>query len=1085
MPRRHAEDVLRHLHAYLVGERYAELSDGELLRRFASDGDEAAFAGLVRRHAPLVLGVCRRVLRHEQDAEDAFQATFLILARRAPSLGRGGSLAGYLHTVARRAALKARAAGARRRALPLEDVPAPAAEPDGREWRGVLDEEIARLPEKYRTPLLLCDLQGKTHGQAGRELGQPVGSMSRLLARGRELLRDRLTCRGVALPAGGLAVLFADHARAAGWKEAGAASSRVLEIADGVLAEMSWQPLKVASALVLAAGLLGAGLLAAQPRPDAPGATAATDEPAAPKEADLAGAESPLPALALARLGTSRFRHAYVASTIAYPQDGKILVSGSHTGPIRVWDPATGKELRAIRNTGGICSLAVSPDGKRAAVGNWDRGVRLWDLDTGAQLRTLFGHGGEVSSLSFSLDGKTLASASKDGTACLWDPATGVQKIHLRAHAGEAHCVAISPDGKRFATCGDDKLVRVWSAETGAEQFRCVGHTSRVNGVAFSHDGRQIASCGRDQMVRLWDLTGKEIRSIRQVGWPERAAFSPDGKSLAVACGWGGEVRLWDLTAKTPELRWKGWQPQSQKVVFSPDGKKLFASGWEATVRVWDVASGKEEGAASAPGHTGWVYAVVPSRDSRVVFSAGSDWKVMAWDVPAGKPLWRAEAHRERVNCLALSPDGTTLASGGRDKKVQLWDAKTGRLIGSFEPGGSVKSLAFSPDGGLLATASGSDLYDGWVRDVPGHGAAVWDVATRSRLARLVGHTGGVNAIAFSPDGKLLATAGNDRAVRFWNPGTGTPLRQLPVQPRPVECLAFSPDGTRLALGGQGDLLRLHDVGTGALVQSFPAPNYWVLRLAFSPDGRTLASTSREDPREGFPLRLWDVATGKERARFVGHQGTAFGVNFSRDGRTLVSGGGDSTVLLWDVTGRMAGGKFAAAELTAAELKAAWEDVTAEDGGKAHRAVWTLVAAAKQALPLLREQLKPATTPDLTKLAQHVKDLDDDVFATREKAGEEIEKLGSAAVPALKKAMAAGPSAEVRVRIRRLLELLDGKGAQDQVLRQARGVEVLEHVGGAEARRLLQALAGGAADAPLTREAKAALGRLAGTGGTP
>ncbi len=1096
MPQRQADRVFRHLQNYLAAERAGELADGELLRRFAASNDEAAFAALVRRYGPLVMGVCRRVLRHEQDAEDAFQATFLVLVRRAGALDGRGALASYLHTVAYRAALKARAAAVSRQAatVPLEDVAAPRQHSDleRRELRGVLDEEISRLPEKYRAPLLLCDVQGKTHGEAGRELGQPAGSMSRLVARGRELLRDRLMSRGVSLPAGGLAALLtaqgraeaciggAIHVVAASWggAAANAAGLRAVEIADAAMADVSWRPLKLASALLLGVGLLGAGLLVAQPRPDAP--VAAATAPAERREGDER-AESPLPPRALARLGTSRLRHAHVAASVAYSPDGKTLVSGSHSGPVRVWDAATGKELRVLRNTGGVCALAVSPDGTRVAVGNWDRSVKLWDLNTGAQLRQLSGHGGEVISLRFSPDGKTLVAGCGDGGAYFWDHATAMLRRRVSAHAGAVRCVAFSSDGKLLATCGADKLVRVWDAAAGTEQFRFTGHTAQVNAVAFAPGGTFLASCGRDQTARLWDRTGKELRSIRQVGWPEGIAVSPDGKSLAVACGWGGEVRVWDLTSKKDTPRWRGWQPQAIRVAFSPYGKKLVSCGWEPTLRVWDVASGREEGAAEAPGHTGWVYALALLPDGKTLISAGSDWRVLAWDVPRGKPLWRAQGQTERVNCLALSPDGQRLAWGGRDKKVHLCDPRTGRSKGSFEPGGSVKSLAFSPDGRLLATARGNDLYDGWVQEMPGHGAAVWDVATRTRLARLEGHTGGVNAVAFSPDGKLLATAGNDRTVRFWNAGTWTPLRQLPVQPGPVECLAFSPDGTRLAVGGQGDLLRLYDAGTGDLLHSFAAPNYWVLRVAFSPDGRTLASTSREDPREGFPLRLWDVATGKERARFAGHQSTACGVTFSPDGRTLFSGGGDSTILAWDVTGRMAGGKFLAADLTPAELQAAWEDIT-DDGAKAHRAVWALVAGAKQSLPLLRERLKPAGAANLKRLGQFLKELDDDAFTVREKASEEIARLGPPAVPALKKALAAGPSAEVRVRIRRLLEVLDGQGERMQTLRQARGVEVLEHIGDADARRLLQALAGGAPDAPLTAEAKSALRRLAPAG---
>src|SRR5262245_22899209 len=159
MPRRKAEGVARHLQSYLAAERASELTDGELLHRFATRGDEAAFAALVRRYGPLVMGVCRRVLRHEQDAEDAFQATFLVLVRRAGALD-GTGLASYLHTVAYRAALKARASAVRRQALavPLDEIAVWEARPDAEAWelRGVLDEEITRLPEKFRAPILLC-----------------------------------------------------------------------------------------------------------------------------------------------------------------------------------------------------------------------------------------------------------------------------------------------------------------------------------------------------------------------------------------------------------------------------------------------------------------------------------------------------------------------------------------------------------------------------------------------------------------------------------------------------------------------------------------------------------------------------------------------------------------------------------------------------------------------------------------------------------------------------------------------------------------------------------------------------------------
>jgi hypothetical protein len=210
----------------------------------------------------------------------------------------------------------------------------------------------------------------------------------------------------------------------------------------------------------------------------------------------------------------------------------------------------------------------------------------------------------------------------------------------------------------------------------------------------------------------------------------------------------------------------------------------------------------------------------------------------------------------------------------------------------------------------------------------------------------------------------------------------------------------------------------------------------------------------------------------------VGHQGTAHAATISPDGRTIISGGADGTVLLWDVTGQLQHGKFVTTELTPAALKAAWEALTDADGVKAHQALWSLVAAAKQSVPLLGGWLKPAASGEVKRIAQLIGQLDDDSFTVREKASEELARIGEPAVGALQKAVEVNDSAEVRTRAKRLLASLHGPAAQEVALRQARSVEVLEHIGSPEARRVLQALCLGAVEAPLTREAKAALARL-------
>lgn len=260
--------VRRYVRQLADAEGLAALPDGPLLERFAS-GDETAFAILMERYASQVLGVCRRLLAAKEDVEDAFQATFLVLARRAKTLDRRGPIGNWLRTVAHHIAVRARADTHRRQTHEKKAAVVPETQEDaGREEvRGVLDEELRQLPDKYRLPLTLCYLQGKTHAQAAAELGWPAGSMSRRLTRARELLRRRLVRRGLVL-AWGLPGLAASSARAATW-------------AAATLRGMSMTNVRTVSAMLLALLVLGGGLalglLTAGPPEKRAAAPAATD----------------------------------------------------------------------------------------------------------------------------------------------------------------------------------------------------------------------------------------------------------------------------------------------------------------------------------------------------------------------------------------------------------------------------------------------------------------------------------------------------------------------------------------------------------------------------------------------------------------------------------------------------------------------------------------------------------------------------------------------------------------------------------------------------------------------------------------
>jgi WD40 repeat protein len=823
---------------------------------------------------------------------------------------------------------------------------------------------------------------------------------------------------------------------------------------------------------------------------------------------------------------------------VLFSPDGKVLAgvegqndNGSVAFLIRLWNPATGQELRQLRAPEAKenedqppfqpVDICFSPDGRTLLVlcNNQQNqaNLRLFDAASGRLLPDLADLAGQGAKRRLQSPLQQATSRSSNVTGL----------------------VLFSPDAQLLAAPtvpvadGDDAEVRIslWKPSTG-ERVREVGKFgSGVGAMLFSPDGKTLAVQPLNEAtVHLLDVaSGKELGEVTCENGIHELAYSPDSRLLVLGDAVAQTVTVWDVAASKELHLLKGFrtgnslvapQPNNNDLAsahgpyltFSPDGKTLFGSAG-ALIRRWKVAEGEEIRIPNA-GHEGIVLGMALSSDGTRLATVSGDNTARLWDVAASKELHRFEAPPlteeqlalglgvgvEAAAEVALSPDGRALAVGWGSGLIQLFDTGSGKQLRSL-PGHAlgVHSLAFTPNGKMLISAA-VDARVLW-----------WDVATGKLLRQVAGAAVGSDndmdlggpmgsiGIALAPDGRTLAIAGAENEyfkLQLWEMANGKMRREFRVKSSALGVMApplvernlvspeivadrtelpsvvFAPDSKTLAWSVNNSI-RLWDVIRGEEIRRFGLAEGYSQALAFSPDGKYLTAATATGG-----VYVWETATGTVLGRMQGHRGGVISTAFAPGG-TLLSGGADTTVLLWDVASFLKAQRTPPGELSALQLKLLWNRLADEDSEQAHEALRQLSAAPRSTVPLLREQVRPEAPVAAKRLTQLLDELEDNRFAVRKKATEELEKLAEQAEPVLQKRLDDSPPLEVKMRIEQLLQKLNGPITQPERLRTLRAIEVLELIGTPEAQEVLRSLGTGAPEARITQDAKMALARLA------
>ncbi len=534
------------------------------------------------------------------------------------------------------------------------------------------------------------------------------------------------------------------------------------------------------------------------------------------------------------------------------------------------------REKQTMRgHTGGVNRVAFAPGGKSLASVDHDTAVKVWDVDTGEMRMELGSPSDWTIALAFSSDGNRLLAGGIGG-ARMWNSTTGAEIEYFSSQDSSRNVVyTVFTDG-RFVASGRkwDGCIQLWDTTAATQQTVSTAPDVNAQIIAFSSDGKSMATANADHSVMLWDIaSGVQVFHLGKLSSnATRVVFSPDGATLAAASD-SGMLKLWGTKTGAEIAVMHKHTGTISDVAFSPDSKLLASCGGDRSVRIWDVASGDE--AHLFTGHLAAVASVAFSPDGLWLASASSDSTIRIWNVTRGHLHTVLRGHTDAVTTVTFSPDGNLLASSSEDTTVKLWES--GRITapqeiaavadvtpehkGGFSSNDGLLDVAFSRDGKSLATINWSNTL------------RLWDVESLSPKRAIRASLEAWHQLVFIPESNEVAICGEDQSIRLWDGATGIERIIVDASSAPISAVGMSHDGKVIAVAA-GNVIRLNDVATGAILGALHGHTADVDAVVFSPDRTRLASTS-----EDLTLRVWDLGSFSELTKFDAYGNRIFAIS--------------------------------------------------------------------------------------------------------------------------------------------------------------------------------------------------------------